>query len=167
MPICGRLPAGRRFAPEWMRRKVAALRTEAGLSAILDGIGEGFYAIDCDWRIVLFNSEAARHFHCVPEDVSTACRKTCSASSCGTPFRARRPHMSAAPLVSGRHPEPFTKPDSVRFCYCPLCAQGARSMPDQRMDRARPVSSRDFGLSLPAPYAISLRTELAPEICTG
>jgi len=38
------------------------------------------------------------------------------------------------------------------------------SMPDQRMDRARPVSSRDFGLSLPAPYAISLRT---PQILTS
>jgi two-component sensor histidine kinase len=42
--------------------KVAALRTEAGLSTILDGIGDGFYALDCDWRIILFNSEAARHF---------------------------------------------------------------------------------------------------------
>ena len=35
--------------------KVAALRTEAGLAAILDGIGEGFYAVDRDWRIILFN----------------------------------------------------------------------------------------------------------------
>jgi len=84
-----------------MRRKVAALRTEAGLSAILDGIGEGFYAIDCDWRIILFNSEAARHFHCVPEDVSTACRKTCSPRLVGRlSAHAGRtclpPHSSAA-----------------------------------------------------------------------
>lgn len=49
--------------------KVAALRTEAGLATILDGIGEGFYAVDRDWRIILFNSEAARHFRCKPEDV--------------------------------------------------------------------------------------------------
>jgi PAS domain S-box-containing protein len=49
--------------------KVAALRTEAGLATILDGIGEGFYAVDRDWRILLFNSEAARHFRCKPEDV--------------------------------------------------------------------------------------------------
>jgi PAS domain S-box-containing protein len=49
--------------------KVAALRTEAGLATILDGIGEGFYAVDRDWRIILFNSEAARHFRCAPEDV--------------------------------------------------------------------------------------------------
>jgi two-component sensor histidine kinase len=49
--------------------KVAALRTEAGLATILDGIGEGFYAVDRDWRIILFNSEAARHFKCAPEDV--------------------------------------------------------------------------------------------------
>jgi PAS domain S-box-containing protein len=49
--------------------KVAALRTEAGLASILDGIGEGFYAVDRDWRIMLFNNEAARHFKCSPEDV--------------------------------------------------------------------------------------------------
>ena len=49
--------------------KVAALRTEAGLATILDGIGEGFYAVDRDWRLILFNSEAARHFRCAPEDV--------------------------------------------------------------------------------------------------
>jgi len=49
--------------------KLAALRTEAGLATILDGIGEGFYALDRDWRLILFNSEAARHFRCKPEDV--------------------------------------------------------------------------------------------------
>lgn len=49
--------------------KVAALRTEAGLSTILDGIGEGFYAVDRDWRIILFNGEASRHFRCAPDDV--------------------------------------------------------------------------------------------------
>ena len=50
-------------------KKLAALRTEAGLATILDGIGEGFYAVDRDWRLLLFNSEAARHFRCKPEDV--------------------------------------------------------------------------------------------------
>ena len=49
--------------------KVAALRTEAGLAAILDGIGEGFYALDGDFRIILFNDEAARHFRCKPCDM--------------------------------------------------------------------------------------------------
>jgi PAS domain S-box-containing protein len=49
--------------------KVAALRTEAGLATILDGIVEGFYAVDGDWRIILFNDEAARHFGCRAEDV--------------------------------------------------------------------------------------------------
>jgi two-component sensor histidine kinase len=49
--------------------KVAALRSEAGLATILDGIGEGFYAVDRDWRIILFNGEAARHFRCRPEDM--------------------------------------------------------------------------------------------------
>jgi PAS domain S-box-containing protein len=49
--------------------KVAALRTEAGLGTILDGIGEGFYAVDRDWRIILFNGEAGRHFRCAPDDL--------------------------------------------------------------------------------------------------
>ena len=49
--------------------KVAALLTKAGLSTILDGIGDGFYAVDRDWRIILFNREAERHFRHSPEDV--------------------------------------------------------------------------------------------------
>jgi PAS domain S-box-containing protein len=36
--------------------------SDAILNTILDGIGEGFYAVDRNWRIVLFNSEAALHF---------------------------------------------------------------------------------------------------------
>ena len=34
----------------------------ADLTTILEGIGEGFYAVDRDWRIRLYNSEAQRHF---------------------------------------------------------------------------------------------------------
>jgi two-component sensor histidine kinase len=49
--------------------KLAALRTDAGLRTILDGIGEGFYAVDCDWRILLFNSEASRHFRVAADEV--------------------------------------------------------------------------------------------------
>lgn len=49
--------------------QLAALCTEAGLKTILNGIGEGFYAVDRDWRIVLFNNEAAQHFKRAPEDV--------------------------------------------------------------------------------------------------
>jgi two-component sensor histidine kinase len=49
--------------------RVAALLTEAGLATILDGIGEGFYAVDRDWRLILFNNDAAKHFRCKPEDV--------------------------------------------------------------------------------------------------
>src|ERR1700730_11278881 len=49
--------------------KIAALHTEAGLKTVLDGLGEGFYALDRDWRLILFNSEAAEHFHCAPESV--------------------------------------------------------------------------------------------------
>lgn len=51
------------------REKVAALRTEAGLNTILDGIGDGFYALDRDWRIILFNGEAARHFRSPREEM--------------------------------------------------------------------------------------------------
>ena len=48
---------------------MAALCTEAGLNTMLNGIGEGFYAVDCDWRIILFNTEAAQYFHRAPEEV--------------------------------------------------------------------------------------------------
>ena len=33
------------------------------LQTILEGIGEAFYAVDRDWRITRFNTEAAHHFH--------------------------------------------------------------------------------------------------------
>lgn len=49
-------------APSPIAEEVAALLTEAGLATILDGIGDGFYALDRDWRIILFNRQAERHF---------------------------------------------------------------------------------------------------------
>ena len=42
---------------------------EAELATIVEGIGEGFYAVDHEWRIRRFNSEAARHFAREPHDV--------------------------------------------------------------------------------------------------
>ena len=38
------------------------LNTEEELETILEGIGEGFYSVDKDWRITRFNSEASKHF---------------------------------------------------------------------------------------------------------
>ena len=43
--------------------------SEDGLKAILNGIGEGFYAVDREWRILLFNNEAAAHFKRNAEEV--------------------------------------------------------------------------------------------------
>lgn len=43
-----------------------SLTAEDQLTTILEGIGEGFYAVDRDWRIVLFNGQAARHFGMEP-----------------------------------------------------------------------------------------------------
>ena len=48
---------------------LAALCNEEGLKTILNGVGEGFYAVDRDWRIILFNDEAARYFRRAPEEV--------------------------------------------------------------------------------------------------
>lgn len=42
---------------------------ENELLTILEGIGEGFYSVDRDWRVTRFNSEASRHFHLPPQDV--------------------------------------------------------------------------------------------------
>ena len=41
----------------------------ADLMTILDGIGEGFYAVDRDWRITLFNNESTRYFGRAAKDV--------------------------------------------------------------------------------------------------
>ena len=43
--------------------------TESEVATILEGIGEGFYAVDRDWRITHFNSEASRHFGRPPRDM--------------------------------------------------------------------------------------------------
>lgn len=45
------------------------LPPETELAIILEGIGEGFYAVDHDWTIYRFNSEAARHFDRSPQEV--------------------------------------------------------------------------------------------------
>jgi two-component system CheB/CheR fusion protein len=42
---------------------------ESELATILEGIGEGFYAVDREWRIRRYNSEAARHFARAPDEV--------------------------------------------------------------------------------------------------
>ena len=47
----------------------ASLQLELELTTILEGIGEGFYAVDRDWRLTRFNSAAARHFGREPVSV--------------------------------------------------------------------------------------------------
>ena len=44
-----------------------SLAPESQLTTILEGIGEAFYAVDRDWRVVLFNAQAAHHFGFGPE----------------------------------------------------------------------------------------------------
>lgn len=45
------------------------LDSEVELSRLIDGIGEGFYALDSAFRIVRFNDAAARHFRVSAETV--------------------------------------------------------------------------------------------------
>ena len=52
--------------------QLSSAHVEAELATILDGIGEGFYAVDRQWRIRRFNSEAARHFGCAPHEAIAA-----------------------------------------------------------------------------------------------
>ncbi len=47
----------------------AAPSNESELKTILEGIGEAFYSLDRDWRIVHFNAEAAKHFRRPASDV--------------------------------------------------------------------------------------------------
>jgi PAS domain S-box-containing protein len=49
----------------WMLGKTGSfdsLSTEHEITLILEGIGEGFYAVGADWRIRLFNTDAEKHF---------------------------------------------------------------------------------------------------------
>jgi PAS domain S-box-containing protein len=48
---------------------LAGLSAEREITVILEGIGEGFYAVDSDWRIRLFNSDAEKHFGLPRADV--------------------------------------------------------------------------------------------------
>ncbi|MDP2331198.1 MAG: HWE histidine kinase domain-containing protein [Reyranella sp.] len=41
---------------------MAEPRDQSELETILEGIGEAFYAVDGDWRITHFNTEASKHF---------------------------------------------------------------------------------------------------------
>lgn len=41
---------------------MAEPQDQSELETILEGIGEAFYAVDRDWRIVHFNTEASKHF---------------------------------------------------------------------------------------------------------
>jgi PAS domain S-box-containing protein len=47
----------------------ATLQLELELATILEGIGEGFYAVDRDWRLTRFNLAAARHLGREPVSV--------------------------------------------------------------------------------------------------
>lgn len=44
-----------------------SLTREDQLTTILEGIGEAFYAVDREWRVLLFNAQAAHHFGLGPE----------------------------------------------------------------------------------------------------
>lgn len=50
-------------------RAECAADAELELQTILEGIGEGFYAVDASWRVRRFNREAERHFKLSASDV--------------------------------------------------------------------------------------------------
>lgn len=50
-------------------RGMTAEELEAELATILEGIGEGFYALDGQWRITRLNAAAAQHFRRPAEDM--------------------------------------------------------------------------------------------------
>jgi hypothetical protein len=112
--------------------KVAALRSEAGLAAILDGIGEGFYAVDGDWRIILFNEEAARHFRRAPEQMPAA--------SCGKRSRARAKPVSAGFSTKLWQAGRRSAPRPSRWCFP---AAGSPTAVPARRRHGRGVPRRD------------------------
>jgi PAS domain S-box-containing protein len=83
------------------------LSPEAELQTILEGIGEGFYALDRDWRIRHFNSEAARHFgrpaaemngHVI-WDLFPGARDTALAQNFRAVMASRQPMIAESPSV--------------------------------------------------------------------
>jgi PAS domain S-box-containing protein len=52
-----------------MDRNTAAVDSESELATILEGIGEGFYALDVSWCIRRFNKAAERHFGTAAQEV--------------------------------------------------------------------------------------------------
>jgi PAS domain S-box-containing protein len=45
------------------------LDAETLLNTIVEGLGQPFYAVDSDWRVTIYNEEAARHFGRPPAEV--------------------------------------------------------------------------------------------------
>lgn len=80
---------------------------EAELVTIIEGIGEGFYSVDRDWRITRFNNEASRHFHLMPNevlgrrlwDVFPHARETTLGKLFAATMESRQPVKSETPSV--------------------------------------------------------------------
>jgi len=49
--------------------EAALLESEARLTAVLESVSDGFFAIDADWRFTVFNTAAERHFGRLRDDV--------------------------------------------------------------------------------------------------
>lgn len=82
------------------------------LTTILEGIGEGFYSLDREWRITRFNSAAARHFGRTAEsvlgrvlwDIFPGARNTALGGVFVQAMETRQPVLAETPsvVISGR-----------------------------------------------------------------
>jgi two-component sensor histidine kinase len=88
-------------------RGMSVEEVEAELTTILEGIGEGFYSVDGQWRVTRLNAVAARHFRRAAEDMVgrvlwdmfPAARETALGKLFLDTMASRRPVASETPSV--------------------------------------------------------------------
>jgi len=92
------------------RRAAAALRaSETRLSAVLESVSDGFYAIDTDWRVTLFNAAAERYFGRSRDEVIGRVLWDLFPQGAGTEFEAR-----LRSVMAGGGPTVMQAPSAAR-----------------------------------------------------
>jgi len=136
-------------------------QADARLAAVLDSIGDVYYAVDRDWRLVLFNSRAEEFFGQSREDMLGRGFWDLFPQGRGTPFgdlmeaamRERTPQRMTAPsaMRAGRTVDIRIAPlgdDGVGVCVNDITerteAERAVKRSEQRLDLA--VSANRIGI---------------------
>jgi PAS domain S-box-containing protein len=95
---------------EQQRRTEVALReSEARLSMVLESVSDGFYALDADWRFIVFNTAAERYFGRRRDEVLGRNVWDAFPEARGSEFESRYSR-----IMAGGPPETFAARSTVR-----------------------------------------------------